>query len=116
MIRFRAKGSLHGRKATAHSVLAHPRLRGLSLISIIKRSITVGRHFGRSFWSFSTSTESHTTLVTCSDFSRPLHGLHLHFATDPTDESVGYFHSSAARPNSLVQLFPRPRSGRSKIA
>jgi hypothetical protein len=30
------------------------------------------------------------------NFSRPLHGLHLDLASDPTDESVGYFHSSAA--------------------
>jgi hypothetical protein len=29
-------------------------------------------------------------------FSRPLHGLHVHIASaDPTDESVGYDHSSA---------------------
>ena len=28
-------------------------------------------------------------------FSRPLHGLHLHCSSDPTDESVGYCQSSA---------------------
>jgi hypothetical protein len=28
-------------------------------------------------------------------FSRPLHGLDLHCLFDPTDQSVGYFQSSA---------------------
>ena len=41
-------------------------------------------------------------------FSRPFHGLHLSHRSNPTDESVGYYHSSAAptfeaKPNRLTK-------------